>query len=55
MTILIILAIAVWLLICAGVVALGRAAAHGDRKQPRDPTRRFRRVDPDRPSSRNPG
>jgi hypothetical protein len=55
MTILIILAIAAWLLICIGVIALARSAAHGDRDLRVDAIPRFRRSRPNRPSSRNPG
>jgi hypothetical protein len=54
MTILIIFAIALWLLICVGVVALAKTAARGDAPAAPQPEPRFERTPEHAPSSRNP-
>ena len=54
MTILIIFAIALWLLICVGVVALAKTAARGDAPSPPHVEPRFEREPDVRPPSRNP-
>jgi hypothetical protein len=55
MTLLIVLAVAVWLFICVFVVALARMAARGDRRQPAECEPRFDREADRRPSFRHPG